>query len=129
VLALLGLPGAGVNIAIGPILLYVTPRELVGRVSAIFTPLSNLAALLSVALAGYLASTVLRDFHATVLGITLGPIDTIYTVAGLLIVVAGLYAAANLRDLMMEHAAEPTPTHTPHSADPPEQSTPSLESP
>jgi MFS family permease len=107
VLAVLGLPGAGINIAIGPILLHVTPRELVGRVSAIFTPLSNLAALLSVALAGYLASTVLRDFHATLLGLTLGPIDTIYTVAGLLIVVAGLYAAVNLRALTMDAPAAP----------------------
>jgi MFS family permease len=126
VLALLGLPGAGVNIAIGPILLHVTPRELVGRVSAIFTPVNNMAALLSVALAGYLASTVLRDFRATVLGLTLGPIDTIYTVAGLLIVVAGLYAARNLRALTMETPAAPLPAPPPHPADPPEPSAASL---
>jgi hypothetical protein len=85
-----------------------------------------MAALLSVALAGYLASTVLRDFHATVLGLTLGPIDTIYTVAGLLIVVAGLYAARNLRALTMETPAAPLPAPPPHPADPPEPSAASL---
>jgi MFS family permease len=124
VLALLGLPGAGVNVAIGPILLHVTPRELIGRVSAIFTPVNNMAALLSVALAGYLASTVLRDFHATLLGVARGPIDTIYTVAGLLIVAAGIYAARNLRDLSLVALAPPTPA--PRPAEPSEPSAASL---
>ena len=47
--------------------------------------------------AGALVSTVLRDFHASVLGIAFGPVDTIFTGMGLLAVIGG-----NLR------ASEPT---------------------
>jgi hypothetical protein len=109
-LFLMGLPGAGVNVAIGPMLLHVTPRELIGRVSAILTPAMSLAGLVSISIAGYLASTVLRDYHTTVFGIALGRIDLIYTVAGLLIVGAGIYAAASLRGLTLApRGAAPVP--------------------
>lgn len=119
-LFLMGLPGAGVNVAIGPMLLHVTPRELIGRVSAILNPAMSLAGLVSISIAGYLASTVLRDFHTVVGGIPLGRIDLIYTVAGLLIVGAGVYAAANLRCLTLapREAAPPTPAPSEPSAAP-----------
>jgi hypothetical protein len=60
------------------------------------------ASTLSIALAGYLASTVLHTFHATVLGIAFGPVDTIFTCAGLLAVMAGFYAMVNLRGIHLE---------------------------
>lgn len=99
-LALLFIGGAlqaMLNVAIGPLLLHVTRRELIGRVVSIFQPAVTLSSLLSVALAGYLASTVLADFHATLLSISLGPIDTIFTFAGLLALIGGIYALVNLR--------------------------------
>ena len=80
------------NPLIWPLVLQVTPREFVGRVSAILGPMVFLAMTLSVALAGYLDSTVLRSLHTVFLGITFGPIDTIYTVTGLLVLTGGLYA-------------------------------------
>lgn len=99
-LALMGLLGVltGVaNVTIVPLMFAATPQALLGRVSAVFNPVTSVASMLSIALAGYLDGVVLRGFHAAVLGIALGPIDLIYSGTGVLIVLGGLYAAANLR--------------------------------
>jgi len=40
-----------------------------------------------------------RGFHATLLGLSLGPIDTVFTTTGLLMLAGGLYAMVNLRDI------------------------------
>jgi len=105
---LMGFTNTPINVTVMPLLLHVTPRELVGRVVAVLSPMMSAASTLSVALAGYLASTVLHNFHATVFGIAFGPVDTIFTCAGLLAVIAGLYAMVNLRGIRFEdgtHAA------------------------
>jgi hypothetical protein len=49
------------------------------------------------AVAGWLASTVLLDFHASLAGVRLGRIDSIFEVSALLIVLGALYAAVALR--------------------------------
>lgn len=114
-LAIGGMPQSALNVAIVPIFLYATPRELVGRVSAIVNPTVSLASILSLAVAGVLYSTVLRGFHATVLRIDFGPVDTIFTGAGVLLVAAGIYAMVNLRDVNIP-AEEKKTAGTPGSA-------------
>lgn len=52
-------------------------------------PVNNLAQMLSMAGAGWLASSVLHGLRGTVAGIHVGPIDTIFTAAGLLMIAAG----------------------------------------
>jgi hypothetical protein len=42
---------------------------------------------------------VLRGFHATVFGITFGPVNAIFSGTGALAVVGGLYARFSLREL------------------------------
>ncbi len=98
VLFLVGIPNGGLNAVVDPLLLRLAPRAFIGRASAVLLPAMSLAALVSIALAGLLDSTVLRGFHARLLGLTLGPIDTIFTAAGLLCLAGGLYAMVNLRD-------------------------------
>ena len=93
----LGFLQGGLNVAEGPLLLRVTPRELVGRVNSIFMPATMLTSLISTALAGALASTALQGFHATLFGLHFGPIDTIFTASGILAFLAGIYALLNLR--------------------------------
>jgi hypothetical protein len=66
-------------------------------VAAILNPSPTLASLVSIVLAGYLAST-LRRWHANMLGITFGPIDTILSGAGILLALAGLYLLKNLHE-------------------------------
>lgn len=98
---LIGVFNAGLNVGIGPLILHVTPRELVGRVASVFGPIMALFGMLSTALAGYLASTALYHFHATVLGIALGPIDTIFAAGGVLAILAGLHGMRNLRGVRL----------------------------
>ena len=78
-------------------ILRVTPRELLGRVNSLLTPMTTLAGMLAAALAGYLDSAVLRSFHATVLAQHFGPIDTIFAGAGFVALLGGLYALVGLR--------------------------------
>jgi len=99
---LIGFTNTPINVAVMPLLLHVTPRKFVGRVAAVLAPMMSAASTFSIALAGYLASTVLRNFHVIAFGIAFGPIDTIFTCAGLLAVIAGLYAMVSLRGVRLE---------------------------
>ena len=89
-----------VNSVIMLLTLQVTRQELLGRVMAVRTPITTLALMLSAALAGYLDSTLLRNFHTTILNVALGPVDSIFTLTGLLAIVGGLYAMIDLRHVI-----------------------------
>ena len=115
-IALVGIFQAGLNVAAGPLLLHVTPRELVGRVSSVIDPMSSLASIVSIGLAGILASTVLQHLDATLLGLHFGPIDTIFTGTGILVVLGGLYAMVNLRGVTLAGEKQPAPVATPAAA-------------
>jgi MFS family permease len=103
---LFGVSTTAVLVTAGPLTLDATSREFVGRVTAVINPLGRLAALVSVALAGSLVSTVLHGFHASVLGISFGPVDTVFTGLGLLAVIGGIYTRVSLRDMI----ARPMPS-------------------
>lgn len=102
-----GIAQAMANVAVAPLMLQVTPRDLIGRASAVLTPLMTLASLVSIALAGYLDSTALHGFHAAVLGVQFGPIDTIFLAAGILVVLGGLYAMVALRGVKVSAGNAP----------------------
>jgi MFS family permease len=104
IIAVTGAMLAGVNVAVSPLVLKVTPQHMIGRVESVIGPIANLALIGSTALAGTLVSTLLRGFHQTVAGISFGPYDTIIGAGGLLFVVAGLLAWPTLR-LPAEEAA------------------------
>jgi MFS family permease len=107
-----GVSTTAVIVTAGPLALDNTPREFVGRVTAVINPVGRLAALVSVVLAGYLVSTVLRGFHANVLGISFGPVDTVFTGLGILAVIGGIYTRVSLRDMIvrpMPASGEPSP--------------------
>lgn len=84
------------NTVFSPIILSVTPSHLIGRVSAVFSPAQQLASIVSMVLAGVLASTVLNGFHAAVGPIKFGPYDTVFAAGGLLFVIAGIASIAPL---------------------------------
>lgn len=85
-------PVAMLSSAMTPLLLATTPKEYLGRMLAVFNPINQLASMLSVLAAGWLASTVLQNFKSSLAGVRFGPIDTIFAVSGLLAVIAGCYA-------------------------------------
>jgi MFS family permease len=113
-LGLVAVPVAMLNTALTPLLLKATPPEYLGRVIAVFNPLNQLASMLSVIVAGWLASNVLRTFSATLLGMRFGPIDTIFTAAGVLLLLSGGYAYLALprEKLAGEAAVEPASVPT-----------------
>ena len=97
VLFVVGFPQAAVNVAAAPILMAATPRDLLGRVFSLVNPIVAIAGIISTAGAGALATTVLAGFHAQVLGVQLGTYDTIFSLAGVLILAGGVYSYRNLR--------------------------------
>jgi MFS family permease len=108
VLFLAGVPAAGLNVAIMPLMLQVTPRELIGRVSGVLNPAVSLASVGGIGIAGLLAGTALHGFHAKWLGMTFGSIDTIFTAAGVLGLVASVYAMVGLRSVSTHSQIRPT---------------------
>jgi MFS family permease len=97
VIALIGLPLGAINTALSPILLRATPQEYIGRVISTFGPVQQLASMVSAVATGWLMSTGWPDFQGTVAGMSVGPIDTLYSVGAVAIVASGLYAVIALR--------------------------------
>jgi hypothetical protein len=87
---------------------------MVGRVMAILSPAIRMTELVSVAVSGYLASTLLVGFQGTALGIRFGPIDTIFTICAILMLLGGVFAVIRLRGVQEGPSeAEPAmPTET-----------------
>jgi predicted MFS family arabinose efflux permease len=101
------IPIAIMNTGIGPLLLALIPQALFGRVMSVFSTFNQGTQMISMVVSGWLASSIMLHFHATPLGIHVGPIDTILTVAGLLIVLAGGYAFFALPRGDLDPAPEP----------------------
>lgn len=107
VIFLASLPIAMVNTALEPLLIQVTPRAMLGRVFSVITPAISVTQLGSTILFGWMMSSVMLHFHADVAGLHVGPIDTLFTVTGLLFVVAAIYAFVMLPRKDGVPAAEP----------------------
>jgi MFS family permease len=104
--ALVGVAFGAINAAVPPLLLDGIPPDLIGRIMAIFNPVQQVANVISMAVAGLLASTALRGMHVVIAGASFGPVDTIFGCSALLIAAAGLAAIRPLR--RADQRAEPT---------------------
>jgi MFS family permease len=98
---LFGIPNAAIGVAFGPLLLYATPSELVGRISSVIATVVTFSSIVSTALVSYLASTLLAHFYTPFFGFTFGPIDTIFTIGSFLGLLASIYAMVNLRQIRL----------------------------
>ena len=98
ILSFQGIPNAALNVAFGPLVMNVTPREYLGRVFAFLLPAMNLATMISTLITGYLVSTIFRGLHLVIVGMIIGPIDGLMMFSGLLIFFAGLYAMIQLHN-------------------------------
>lgn len=102
---LVGIPIASASVAFSPLMLRTIPRELLGRVSAVFTTFINTVAIVSVVLVTTLASA-LADFHSNLLGINFSVYDTVFTCCGFLTALVGLGVAIALRGYSLDQPAE-----------------------
>ncbi|HEY2794741.1 MAG TPA: MFS transporter [Micromonosporaceae bacterium] len=105
----LGVAIGVINATDQPILLLVTPPEMIGRVGAVFSPLMQVANLIGLGLAGVLAGGLLGSIHESVAGVTFGPYDTVFTGAGVLLVLAGLVTIRPMRHLPEPQTVESEP--------------------
>jgi fucose permease len=108
-LAIYAMPIAMLNTAVAPLLLDAAPRECLGRVMAVFSPVNQFASILAVVVSSWLTSTVLRSFRASFAGITLNSVSLIFIVAGGLIFVSGLRAFAALPSVSAPRRGEAVP--------------------
>jgi MFS family permease len=94
---LVGIPNGSLNVALMPLVLRVTPKEMVGRVMNVIEPAMTVAQVTSIAIFGTLASTVFASFHADLLGQAFDAYDALILLAGLLCLLAGALAYTSLR--------------------------------
>jgi MFS family permease len=92
-----GAPMAALQVSAGTLIMQVTPKEMIARISSMMDPATLLAMLVGSALAGYLDGVVLRHFHTQLFGLSFGPVDTIFTGAAVLVMLGGLAAARGFR--------------------------------
>jgi MFS family permease len=112
---LLAVPFGVMNTAMTPVLMGAVPKEYLGRMMAVFNPVQQIGSMLSVVAAGWIASSVLRNFSGTFAGLRFGPIDVIFAGSGVLMIAAGACAAFAFRPRVMlpEDSPEPaTPAAT-----------------
>jgi MFS family permease len=95
-LMLFEIPVAVVGTSMDPILLAAIPQRLYARVMSAFGTLNQGTNMLFMAVWGSLASTAMRGFHSDVLGVHVGPIDSILTLAGSAIFMGGVVSKATL---------------------------------
>jgi MFS family permease len=100
ILFVIGIPLAGVNSMIGPMVFREVPPDLLGRVLGLLNPVQEVASATAIVLSTWLASTVLRSLDARALGTHFGPVDTIFLAGGVLVVVVGLWATIATRHMV-----------------------------
>jgi MFS family permease len=113
-MVLLGMPLGAINAVVGPLVVRVTPQELLGRIMAAINPLLQGAALAAIAVTGVLASTVLQGVDVRAGIVTLGPYDSVFLICGVLMVIAAAWAVKMLR-IPRQHAEPVAPPTGPLS--------------
>jgi MFS family permease len=99
VIAVIGICVAMLPVTIIPLIMTSVPREYIGRVTSLLNPLLNLGSLTGLAVGGVAYSILIGSFDVSIGGMSFRPLDTIFTVAALITIVAGLYLRASFRRL------------------------------
>lgn len=93
---LTGLLVAAVNVAVGPLVLGVAPKEILGRIAATATSMLSISSLLSITILSSLASTVLLNFHTSAGGFVFSTYDVIFAFTGVIAMIGGVFAVYRL---------------------------------
>lgn len=89
---LAAVPLGCVNTVVMPLAMNLVPENLLGRSLTLLNVLPTLASLLGIAAGGWLAGNLLSTLHFTFVGLSFGPIDTLFTAAGLAFIVTAVFA-------------------------------------
>lgn len=118
-LVIIGIGGifqAALNVAAGPLIMRVTPRAFMGRVAATINPAAAMASMLGTVVAGYLAGSVLPNFHAQILGQNLDTFNTILGGGAVLTLLGAFYTVWRLGFRDPAPVEEPSPVTATASA-------------
>ena len=93
ILALAAVPLGVINSILIPYIIRTVEPEILGRSMIALNTLPTVAALVGIAGASWLVSSALIGFDVTLGGLQFGPVDTVFTAAGALIVLTGAVTA------------------------------------
>ncbi len=96
IMAILGMITGIFNVAIGPLILRVTPREMMGRGTAVRVAIITTVDVIGTVAVGALISTPFQHIHLNIAGVQLGATDIIFLVAGIMAILSGVYAMLNV---------------------------------
>ena len=97
-LFLLGIITAFFNLALGPLILRLTPREMMGRTTAVRVSFVSTANVVGAVAAGILISSTFKGLHIEAFGMTFGSVDTVLLLAGVIALLSGVFAMFNVFD-------------------------------
>jgi Major Facilitator Superfamily len=97
IFALLGIPNAVNNVAVGPLILNVTPFSFVGRIFAILTPAWSGVFFLSIFVSGVLFSSIASQGALLLFGRSIHPLTWLLMLSGMLVLTGGIYAQVTLK--------------------------------
>lgn len=93
VIFILGIIAALFNLAFGPLVLRLTPRDMMGRTTAVRVSFVTSAGLIGAAAAGALIGLGLANgFKFDILNVDFGTVDSVLVVAGIISLLSGIFA-------------------------------------
>ncbi|WP_220199029.1 hypothetical protein [Ktedonospora formicarum] len=96
---LIGIATMQAEVLVGPLVLFATPEQMVGRVFSTLGTVTTLSSLLATFLSGFVGSTLLQGIVVHLPTGELNAINLLHIGAGVLIFVAGLHASCQFRTL------------------------------
>ena len=99
-IGVLGIFVAMLNVALGPVMMQTVSREYIGRVSSLLGPIFNLGNLAGLAIGGVSYSLLIGTFDVDLVVFRFRPIDTIFTVAALMVIATAIWSKFALDRIM-----------------------------
>jgi hypothetical protein len=96
---LIGIATMQAEVLVGPLVLFATPEQMVGRVFSTLGTVTTLSSFLATFLSGYLSSTLLQGVVVHLPTGELNATNLLHIGAGVLIFVGGLHASRQFRKL------------------------------
>ncbi len=106
-LFVMAIPLGALNTAVMPLFMRSVPEEMLGRATVVLQIFPTVASLIAMGATGWLASTVLRDLDVQALGTHFGPIDAVFTAAGVLFVATALLVWRPIRTAANSNVPRP----------------------
>ncbi|AKU16171.1 MFS transporter [Luteipulveratus mongoliensis] len=110
---LLAIPLGAANTVFMPMIMRSVPSELLGRATVAISVFPTVASLASMGATAWVVSTVMQDLDTDVAGLHFGPVDTVFTVSGLIMIATGLLVWRPIAAAQSDRTGTPGRSGTP----------------